>query len=83
MPRIELKIELIPRYCPTCRVETQHAILYQLLKNGKRRKEADELFSACAICNADRYWALRFATPEDAQKLMDEGWTTRVGHGVA
>lgn len=90
MGRVELKIELLPRYCPSCRVETQHAVLSQLVGNARKRadgrpygpKQADELLSACAICNADRFWALRFATVEDAQKLIDEGWTTRIGHGV-
>lgn len=86
MARVDLKIELIQRYCPTCRVETQHAVLFQL-RNGKKRpdgrpsgrKQPDELISACAICNSDRFWALRFATVADAQKLIDEGWTTRIG----
>lgn len=90
MARVELKIELLARYCPTCRVETQHAVLFQLVGNGKKRpdgrpagrRQPDELVSACAICNSDRFWALRFATPTDAQKLIDEGWTTRIGHSA-
>jgi len=86
MARVELKIELLARYCPICRVETQHAVLFQLVPacagrgNGKKRRQPDELVSACAICNADRFWALRFATVADAQKLIDQGWTTRLGH---
>lgn len=82
MPRVELKIELVPRYCPICRVETQHAILFQLVRNARKRARPEELLSACAICNADRFWALRFATVADAQKLVDEGWTTRIGHAT-
>ncbi|MFQ5817613.1 MAG: hypothetical protein ACE5H2_06625 [Terriglobia bacterium] len=90
MARVELKIELIPRYCPVCRVETQHAILFQLVgpdgrpsgrnDKSKKRRQPDELLSACAVCNPDRFWALRFATVADAQKLVEEGWTTRLGH---
>ncbi|MFQ5926917.1 MAG: hypothetical protein ACE5MH_05735 [Terriglobia bacterium] len=113
MARVELKIELAQRYCPVCRVETQHTILFQFVgpdgrpsgRNDKKRpdaqtggrlagpvrgasvrpsgrKQPDELLSACAICNPDRFWALRFATAGDAQKLVEEGWTTRIGHSL-
>lgn len=83
MARVELKIELLARYCPVCRVETQHAVLFQTVGNGRKRRQPDELISACAICNPDRFWALRFATVADAQKLIEEGWTTRIGHSVS
>jgi len=90
MARVELKIELMARYCPICRIETQHAILFQLVRpdgrpsgrNSRKRSHPEELLSACAICNADRFWALRFATAADAQKFIEEGWTTRIGHAT-
>ena len=82
MARVELKIELMARYCPICRIETQHAILFQLVRNSRKHSHPEELLSACAICNADRFWALRFATAADAQKFIEEGWTTRIGHAT-
>src|SRR3990170_2656990 len=38
MSKADLKVELIQRYCPVCRCDTQHAILYQLFY-GRRGKE--------------------------------------------
>lgn len=58
MSRTELRVELEKRYCPVCRFDTQHAVLMQA-KLGFPR--AEELTSACGVCNADGFWALRLS----------------------
>ncbi len=77
MSKADLKVELETRYCPKCRFDTQHAILYQLFF-GRRGKIArqEELTSGCAICNADRYWGLKLTTSYDQQKFLIEKWMT-------
>lgn len=78
MSKPDLKIELVVRYCPTCRWDTQHAILYQLFF-GRRGKEdrREELASGCAICNPDRFWGLKLTTQFDQEKFVNERWLPR------
>jgi hypothetical protein len=72
-----LKVELESRYCPKCRFDTQHAVLYQLFFGRRGRVERqEELTSGCAICNADRYWGLKLTTSYDQQKFLLEKWMT-------
>jgi len=73
--KADLKVELIQRYCPVCRCETQHAILYQLFY-GRRGKEErrEELSSGCAVCNPDRFWGLKLTTQFDQEKFVQERW---------
>ena len=75
MSKADLKVELIQRYCPVCRCDTQHAILYQLFY-GRRGKEErrEELSSGCAVCNPDRYWGLKLTKQFDQEKFVQERW---------
>ncbi|MFQ5723990.1 MAG: hypothetical protein ACE5G6_05810 [Terriglobia bacterium] len=78
MSKADLKVELVERYCPVCRCDTQHAILFQLFFGRRGRVEREEeLSSACAICNADRYWGLKLTTQYDQQKFLQERWMPR------
>ena len=78
MSKPDLKVELVERYCPTCRIETQHAILFQLFFGRRGKVErAEELSSACAICNADRFWGLKLTTEFNEQKFLLERWLPR------
>ncbi len=61
MSQDEIKVELGKRYCPSCKFDTQHAVLVQL-RTGYPRPE--ELSSACGVCNADGFWGLRIAHAE-------------------
>ncbi|MBI4465925.1 MAG: hypothetical protein HY656_00660 [Acidobacteria bacterium] len=78
MSKADLKVELVERYCPICRIGTQHAILYQMFfgRRGKLERE-EELSSACAICNPDRFWGLKLTTQYDQQKFLLERWMPR------
>ncbi len=78
MSKADLKVELVERYCPVCRCDTQHAILFQLFFGRRGRVEREEeLSSACAICNADGFWGLKLATQFDQQKFLHERWMPR------
>ena len=78
MDKADLKVELVERYCPLCHIDTQHAILFQLTfgRRGQPQRQ-DELSSACAICNPDRFWGLKFATSFDQEKFLLERWMPR------
>lgn len=75
MSKADLKVELAERYCPTCRIDTRHAILFQLVF-GRRGKEErrEELVSGCAVCNPDRFWGLKLTTQYDQEKFLTERW---------
>lgn len=75
MSKADLKVDLVQRYCPICRCDTQHAILFQLFfgRRGKLERQ-EELSSACAVCNADRFWGLKLTTQYDQQKFLQERW---------
>jgi hypothetical protein len=78
MSRADLRVELGERYCPVCRIDTQHAILRQQFFGRRGRVEReDELSSACAICNADRFWGLKLTTEFNEQKFLHERWMPR------
>ena len=78
MSRADLKVELVERYCPLCRIDTQHAILQQMFFGRRGRVDRhEELSSACAICNADRFWGLKLTTAFDEQKFLSERWMPR------
>jgi len=73
--KADLKVELAGRYCPTCRTDTNHAILFQLFFNRRGKEERrEELSSGCAVCNPDRYWGLKLATQFDQEKFVQERW---------
>ena len=75
MSKADLKVELAGRYCPTCRTDTNHAILFQLFFNLRGKEERrEELSSGCAVCNPDRYWGLKLATQFDQEKFVQERW---------
>lgn len=78
MSKPDLKVELVERYCPICRIDTQHAILVQMFF-GRRGKvtSQEELTSACGVCNADRFWGLKLTTQFDPQKFLAERWMPR------
>ena len=78
MSKADLKVELVERYCPTCRIDTRHAILFQLVfgRRGKVERQ-EELVSACAVCNPDRFWGLKLTTQYDAEKFLSERWMPR------
>ena len=78
MSKADLRVELVGRYCPICRIDTQHAILQQLFFGRRGRVEKqEELSSACAICNADRFWGLKLATQFNEEKFLSERWMPR------
>jgi hypothetical protein len=78
MSKPDLKVELEKRYCPTCGIETRHAILFQLFFGRRGRVERqEELSSGCAICNADRFWGLKLATNFNQEKFLAERWMPR------
>jgi len=71
----DLKVELEDRYCPTCNIETRHAILYQLYFGRRGREERrEELSSGCGICNPDRFWGLKLTTSFNQEKFLVERW---------
>ena len=78
MSKADLKVELVQRYCPTCRIDTQHAILFQLFfgRRGKLERQ-EELASGCAVCNPDRFWGLKLTTQYDSEKFLQERWMPR------
>jgi hypothetical protein len=79
MAKADLKVELRQRYCPVCRIDTQHAVLYQLHFGRRGRVERqEELSSGCSICNPDRYWGLKLATEFDQEKFLAERWMPKV-----
>lgn len=75
MSKPDLKVLLEQRYCPSCRFDTQHAILVQS-HFGRRGKveRTEELSSGCAICNPDRFWGLKLTTQFDQEKFLVERW---------
>ena len=78
MAKSELKVELSDRYCPTCHIDTQHAVLYQTRLGRRGRVESqEELSSGCAICNSDRFWGLKLATQYDQEKFLAERWISK------
>lgn len=78
MSKPDLKVELEKRYCPNCRIETQHAILFQLFFGHRGRVERqEELASGCAICNPDRFWGLKLTTSFNQEKFLAERWTPK------
>lgn len=78
MSKADLKVELVQRYCPTCRIDTQHAILFQMFFNRRGKLERqEELTSGCAVCNPDRFWGLKLTTQYDQQKFLLERWMPR------
>lgn len=78
MSKPDLKVELVQRYCPTCRIDTQHAILFQLFFGRRGREERrEELSSACGVCNPDRFWGLKLTTHFDQLKFLTERWMPR------
>ncbi len=79
MAKADLKVELEQRYCPVCRIDTQHAVLSQLHFGRRGRVERqEELSSGCSICNPDRYWGLKLATEFDQEKFLAERWMPKV-----
>lgn len=78
MSKADLKVELEVRYCPRCRIDTQHAVLYQLAfgRRGKVMRQ-EEMTSGCAICNADRFWGLKLTTQFNQEKFVTEKWMPR------
>ncbi len=78
MSKPDLKIELEQRYCPSCNIETRHAVLYQLTFGRRGREIArDEQASGCAICNPDRFWGLKLTTSFNQEKFLVERWLPR------
>lgn len=76
MSKAELRVELEKRYCPTCRFDTQHAVLRQF-GNGAG-EGVEEVTSSCAICNADRYWGLKLDAGLNREKFVTERWMPRI-----
>ena len=75
MSKPDLKVLLEQRYCPTCRFDTQHAILVQSYFGRRGKVErTEELSSGCAICNPDRFWGLKLTTQFDQEKFLVERW---------
>lgn len=75
MSKPDLKVELVNRYCPHCRTETNHASLVQMFFGRRGRVgRQEELASACAICNPDRFWGLKLTTEFDPEKFLAEHW---------
>jgi len=71
----DLKVVLEGRYCPSCRFDTQHAVLVQCTFGRRGRLERqEELSSGCAICNPDRFWGLKLTTHFDQEKFLAERW---------
>jgi hypothetical protein len=78
MSKPDLKVELEKRYCPTCGIETRHAVLLQLFFGRRGRVERqEELTSGCAICNSDRFWGLKLTTNFNQEKFLAERWMPR------
>ncbi|MFQ5663452.1 MAG: hypothetical protein ACE5HL_06450 [Terriglobia bacterium] len=78
MGKADLKVELEQRYCPTCRIDTRHAILYQHFFGHRGKLERrEELTSGCAVCNPDRFWGLKLTTEYDEEKFLTEKWMSR------
>ncbi len=79
MAKADLKVELRQRYCPVCRIDTQHYFIYQLHFCLLFRVDRQvELSSGCSICNPDRYWGLKLATEFDQEKFLAERWMPKV-----
>ena len=58
MGQMETTVDLDRRYCPTCRLDTYHAVR-MVVRPGYSVPE--EVSTACGVCNAGRFWDLRMA----------------------
>lgn len=75
MSKPDLQVKLENRYCPSCGIETRHAILLQHFFGRRGRVERqEELSSGCAICNPDRFWGLKLTTHFNQEKFLAERW---------
>ena len=63
MGQTETTVGLDQRYCPTCRLDTYHAVR-MVVRAGYSVPE--EVSTACGVCNAGKYWDLRLAQQQPA-----------------